>query len=251
MTRIRLSDPRRGDVRNLGLSAHVVAQDTLFDEQLPRYVRERSGQFWTPVAVASRVAAIFRQRGATRILDVGCGPGKFCLVAGSRQPELDVHGIDQRSRLVRLGSRLARQLGTPNVRFSVADATAVPWDAYDGFYFFNPFCENVMQRSERFDHKVPLSTPRFGAELLRVERLLEQAAPGTVVVTYFGLGGPIPSSYELVSDERAGAVRLRTWVQGRRRRSGSAWLETVGKVMSVSRRDMHRVLATLASKATS
>jgi predicted RNA methylase len=223
----------------------VLAQDRSFDDQFPRYVRERSSQYWTPVAVAAQAAAIFRARGATRILDVGCGPGKFCVVAGCEQRDLEVHGIEQRSRLVRLGARLARQLGARNVRFSVADVTAVPWDGYDGFYFFNPFGENVMQRSEQFDNKVTLSTFRFGSELLRVECLLEQAPVGTVVVTYCGLGGPIPASYELVADERAGTDRLRTWVQGPRRWSTSAWLESVGSVMSVSRSDMHCALAAL------
>jgi len=223
----------------------IFEQDTLFDEQFPRYVRERSSQYWTPVAVAARAAAIFRARGATRVLDVGCGPGKFCLVAGCLQPELELHGVEQRSRLVRLGSGLARRLDARNVRFSAGDVTAVPWADYDGFYFFNPFSENVMRPSEQFDDKVPLSTQRFGTELLIVESLLEQARVGAVLVTYFGLGGPIPASYELVADECSGTDRLRTWVQGAHRRSSSAWLETVDSVMSVSRSDLHCALASL------
>ena len=228
-----------------GVSRSIFEQDALFDEQFPDYVRERSSQYWTPVAVAAHAAAIFRERGARRILDVGCGPGKFCLVAGSRQPELEMHGIDQRPRLVRLGTRLAERLDARNVRFSAGDVTGIPWDDYDGFYFFNPFSENVMLPSEQFDDSVPLSSLRFGTELLLVESLLERAPVGTVLVTYFGLGGPIPASYELVADECSGADRLRTWVQGPRRRPSSAWLETVDSVMSVSRSDMHYALASL------
>ncbi|HEY0465790.1 MAG TPA: hypothetical protein VGC79_16365, partial [Polyangiaceae bacterium] len=60
-------------------SCSILTDDSLFDAQFPRYVRERSAQYWTPVAVAARAAAIFREQGATRILDVGCGPGKFCV----------------------------------------------------------------------------------------------------------------------------------------------------------------------------
>jgi SAM-dependent methyltransferase len=220
-------------------------QDALFDEQFPRYVRERSRQYWTPVAVATHAATLFRERGARRILDVGCGPGKFCLVAGCVEPELEWHGVDQRSRLVRVGSGLARRLNVGNVRFSIGDVTAMPWDGFDGFYFFNPFSENVMQPSERFDDRVALSTHRFGTDLLLVESLLEQARVGTVLVTYFGLGGPIPASYELVADECSGADRLRTWVQGPCRRPSSAWLETLDTVISVSRSDIHCALASL------
>jgi SAM-dependent methyltransferase len=223
----------------------IFERDALFDEQFPRYVRERSSQYWTPVAVAARAAGIFRARGAMRVLDVGCGPGKFCLVAGCLERELDIHGVEQRSRLVRLGSNLARRLNARNVRLSTGDVTAMPWDDYDGFYFFNPFSENVMRPSEQFDDKVPLSTLRFGTDLLLVESLLDQARPGTVLVTYFGLGGPIPDSYELVADECFGADRLRTWVQGPGGRASSAWLETVDRVISVSRSDMHCALASL------
>jgi len=234
-----------------GLAATVCAQDALFDQQFPRYVRERSSQYWTPVAVAARAAIIFRERGARRILDVGCGPGKFCLIAGRSQPELEMHGVEQRSRLVRLGSGLARRLNARNVRLSAGDVTTMPWDVYDGFYFFNPFSENIMRPSDQFDHKVPLSTLRFGTELLLVESLLEQARVGTVLVTYFGLGGPIPASYELVADECAGADRLRTWIQGPSRRPSSTWIETVDSVISVSRSDMRCALASLIKDGTS
>ena len=67
----------------------------------------------------------------------------------------------------------------------------------------------------------------------------------SILVTYYGLGGPIPASYELVANECFGGDRLRTWVQGSRRQSSSAWLETVDSVMSVSRSDMHCALASL------
>jgi hypothetical protein len=55
-------------------SAGIFAEDSSFDATFPRYVRERSARYWTPVAVAARAAAIFREQGATRILDVGCDP---------------------------------------------------------------------------------------------------------------------------------------------------------------------------------
>lgn len=222
-----------------------ISSDALFDRELPRYVRDRSRQYWTPVAVAARVAASFREWGAGRVLDVGCGPGKFCVVAACLQPELQFHGIDRRQRLVRLGTRLARRFGADNVRLSAGDVTQMQWEHYDGFYFFNPFAESTFEACERFDDTVDLSMVRFGSELLRVESLLEKASPGTVVVTYHGLGGPIPASYELVADERAGSDRIRTWVQGPARSSRWAWLETLGGVRQLSRRELHDTLSSL------
>ena len=219
--------------------------DEEFDQQFPRYVRERSHQYWTPVAVAARAAAGFALQGAKRILDVGSGPGKFCIVAGCLRPGLDLHGIEQRPRLVRLGTRLANQFGASNVRFSAGDATRVAWDQYDGFYFFNPFAENTFDSHERFDQEVQLSRERLGAELLRAEALLASARVGTVVVTYHGLGGAIPSSYELVSDEHAGTDRVRMWVKRARQPTTWAWYEMRRSVVRIARRDMNAVLASL------
>jgi predicted RNA methylase len=233
--------PRRWEDTGSG----TAPEDASFDRQLPRRIRARSRQYWTPVAVAIRVAARFRNHCARSILDVGCGPGKFCIVAGCLDPKFAVHGIDQRPRLVRHGARLARKLGAHNVRLSVGDVTRMSWDAYQGLYFFNPFAENIFHKQDRFDEEVQLSALRFASELLRVERLLERARVGTVVVTYHGLGGPIPSSYELVTDERAGSDHVRTWIQRQRPDSRWVWLEMQDAVLRVARRDLHSALASL------
>jgi SAM-dependent methyltransferase len=222
--------------------------DELFDSQLPHYVRERSRRFWTPVAVAARAAASFSEQGARRILDVGCGPGKFCVVAGHVHPELDLHGIEQRPRLVRLGARLVRHFGARNVRLSTGDATLVSPEGYDGFYFFNPFAENVFDASDRFDDRVSLSVKRYGEELLRTKSLLATARVGTVVVTYHGIGGGIPSNYELVADERAGSDRLRTWVRRSEQPCDWSWFEADSGLVQVSNRDICRVLEALGSE---
>ena len=218
-----------------GQAVLAIFDDTSFDQALPRYERERSGQYWTPVAVSARVAAIFAERGARKVLDVGCGPGKFCIVAGALRPGLHVRGIEQRSRLVRLGRRLVRQYGLQNVELSAGDATKVSWDGFDGLYFFNPFIESSLSPAYRFDDEVDHSKRRFGSELLRVESLLARAPLGTTFVTYHGLGGPIPCSYELVGEERAGSDKIRTWVKGAEAVTDWLWLETINRVTRVSR----------------
>jgi SAM-dependent methyltransferase len=225
----------------------AILDDATFDHALPRYERERSDQFWSPVAVSARAADILSERGARRILDVGCGPGKFCTVAGALHPELTVRGIEQRTRLVRLGKRLAQRFDLQNVELSSGDATKVSWDAFDGFYFFNPFIESTLSPGYRFDDSVDHSKRRFGAELLRVESLLARAPIGTVFVTYHGLGGPIPSSYALVGEERAGTDKLRTWVKGKGSATDWLWFETLSRVTRVSRARVRSAQARLLS----
>jgi SAM-dependent methyltransferase len=228
--------------------ALAIFDDACFDQALPRYERDRSSQYWTPVAVSARVAAIFSERGARKVLDVGCGPGKFCVVAGALRPGLHVSGIEQRSRLVRLGKRLVRKFGLRNVELSTGDATKLSWDDFDALYFFNPFIESTFSPAFRFDDDVVHSKRRFGAELLRVESLLARAPLGTMFVTYHGLGGPIPSSYELVGEERAGTDKIRTWVKGENACKDWLWLETTNRVIRVSRTRVRIAQARLLSE---
>jgi SAM-dependent methyltransferase len=225
--------------------SQLLHDDKAFDAQLPRYERERSRQHWTPVSVAACAARAFSAFGAKRILDVGSGPGKFCVVAGCLQPELRMYGVEQRPRLVRVGRRMARHFDAPNVQFFAGNATLQPWEEYDGFYFFNPFAESIFEDSDRFDDRVSFSTMRFGVELLRAESKLARARVGTVVVTYHGLGGAIPSTFELVSDEAAGSDRVRTWVQRRLQPATWAWFETSSAIVRVSKNHMHEALVSL------
>jgi SAM-dependent methyltransferase len=217
------------------IEAVTVPDDILFDRALPLRARRRSREFWTPASVAAHAAAIFSERNARRILDVGCGPGKFCIVAACSQPQLEFDGMDRRRRLVQIGRGLARRFGAVNVRLSIGDATTVSWEGYDGLYFFNPFAENVFEPPDRFDCGVDLSTARFVEELQRIDRLLQPMPLGTVVVTYHGLGGPIPSSYRLADDEKVGSGRIRTWVQGPRPVADWVWFDGASSVIPLVR----------------
>lgn len=210
------------------LPAGFLTDDQQFDELLPPQPRRRSRHYWTPVAVASLAAQRLVEHGARNVLDVGCGPGKFCLVAAAQCPELQLHGIDQRPELVATATELGQRLGITNASFAVGDATAVAWDTYDGLYFFNPFAENTVDAFDRYDTTVYMSQAKREYELLCVDRLLKAAPLGTVMVTYNGLGAPIPSSYELVMDEPAGTEYLRTWVRRRPAEESWSWIEIDG-----------------------
>jgi SAM-dependent methyltransferase len=224
----------------------VLASDQRFDAHLPHRARLRADQYWTPVSVAARAAELFRSHRARTILDVGCGPGKFCLAAGSAAPELHFEGVEQRVGLVNAARRLARQLNVKNVHFSLANALEISWDRFDGFYFFNPFVENVFSRPTQFDATVELSMLRFAWDLIQVEHLLAGARVGAVIVTYHGLGGPIPSCFELVHTEAAGTDQLRVWLKRRRRTEAWCWVDSEREVTKAVRQDVYDALVQLA-----
>ncbi|MGK3994789.1 methyltransferase domain-containing protein [Sorangium sp. So ce1024] len=187
--------------------------DGVFDALYAAPIRARSQRYWTTTDVARQAASLFARHNARRVLDIGSGPGKFCLVAACARPDIEFTGVEHRAHLVDAARAAAQRLGLPNVRFIRADATDPAWFGFDGFYLYNPFAENLYSVADHFDDTVELSRRRFMDDVGRVIRSLARVATGTCVVTYNGFGGPIPSTFELVHAERAGCDWLRLWVK--------------------------------------
>lgn len=210
--------PRVAAVRE-ALAQRLPVCDRDFDGVYPSWAQAASPRFWTPVRVALDAAALFEQAGAKSVLDVGSGVGKFAVVAGLASG-LDITGVEQRAYLVHSARRAAERYGA-RVKFVCASIEQVDPRAYDAFYFFNPFGENLVSPGERLDDTVTLSGQRFGCDVERVERWLEDAAVGTSVVTYNGFGGRIPASYDLVLARPAGHRRVRLWTKRRSAEPGA------------------------------
>lgn len=197
--------------RTLGRGELVA--DRVFDDVFPLDVRARSAVYWTPVEVAVRAATLLATRPRATILDVGAGVGKFCIVAAAAV-DADVRGIEHRPHLVQIARDAASKLGVTATfdhgTVSERDAAAV-----DGFYFFNPFGENLCPGADRLDGTVELGRERFTRDLEATMQMLSKARVGARVVTFCGLGGDLPRSYDLVSTERCGGGKLELWVKQR------------------------------------
>ncbi len=134
--------------------------DIAFDTVYPAEIRRISRRFWTPVSVATRAARLFADAGAKRVLDVGAGVGKFVLVAAEAAPEIQFVGIEQRRHLVDVATRACEALRRGNARFKAGDVTRMGWSAFDGFYLFNPFAENLFENGDCIDKRVELLHPQ-------------------------------------------------------------------------------------------
>jgi SAM-dependent methyltransferase len=209
-------------------SQSYASDDTRFDAIYPARIRRISRRFWTPVAVARAAAALFVEAGAHHVLDVGSGVGKFVLATALAAPKLQLVGVEQRPHLVAIADRARDELGTGNARFAVGDATAIPWDGFDGLYLFNILAENLFHLGDRIDDEVELSAQRFKREKVRIERALRRMPLGTALVTYHGSSTRIPACYELRGLEQAGTDWVRLWVKSSESDDGSHFQEADG-----------------------
>ena len=203
----------------------AMRREDAFDLVYPAMIRSLSPRFWTPVDVARRAAQLFRNAGVGTVLDVGAGVGKFALVAATAVPEIHFVGVEQRDRLVELARLAATKMRVPNASFLLGDAFDAPWTAFGGFYFFNPFAENLFDKSDHIDDQVLLTRERFLHDVLCVENALRACRIGTAVVTYHGMGAPIPACFELRQAERARSDWLRLWVKNQATDDGGFFLE--------------------------
>jgi len=183
--------------------------DQAFDRLLPDHLRVLSHKYWTPVDVAIRATSLLSPTSATRILDVGSGVGKLCVV-GAMSSSGMWYGVEQHEPLVHAARMLASTLGVAKrTMFLHGDALAVDWHAFDAIYLYNPF-ESPLSDVDPRQHMVA-----FRALVAEVEYRLATLRDRVRVITLNGFGGAMPTSYELVYHERISAVglNLALWVQ--------------------------------------
>ncbi|MGL5016933.1 MAG: class I SAM-dependent methyltransferase [Luteolibacter sp.] len=185
--------------------------DHEFDQILPKRVREFSAFHWTTVEVCRHAAAWLVAEPGTRVLDVGCGPGKFCAI-GAFTTAGHFTGVEQRKRLCRTAWDMLDHYCIPRVQILHANVMELSFSGFDAFYFFNPFEENLAPEL-RIDDEVPVKIELYGNYIDYVRRQLSQVRMGTRVVTFWGSCHEIPPSFDC--EETAFDGKLRLWVKRR------------------------------------
>jgi protein-L-isoaspartate O-methyltransferase len=190
-------------------------EDDVFDHQFPRRIQVHSSVHLTPVAVARCAARLLAPRPGMRVLDVGSGPGKFCVVAAREVPEATFVGVELRPHLVHMARKLASRVGVRNVSFVHANAMDVDWSAFDAFYLYNPFAEQLHDDAFLLDRSLSFEPSKFVEYVAAARQRLAAAAIGTRVVTYHSFGAPTPQGYDLVESHAIGTDQLELWIKTR------------------------------------
>jgi len=174
--------------------------DVEFHQLYPSFIRELACMHWTPLSIARRVVQFLAPVGCAKILDIGSGVGKFCLVASYYKPDAQFFGIEQRKSLVELANEAKSILSLQNVSFRYGNFTQLDLKQYDHFYLYNPFFENFEQ-AERIDDAILYSESLYNYYNQYLYKQLEDLPAGTRVATYCSWDEEIPTGYQLINTE--------------------------------------------------
>jgi SAM-dependent methyltransferase len=193
-------------------SSDPLSSDSAFDGAYDRRIRELSEQHWTPVRVAARAAYLLTKAGATRILDVGSGVGKFCIV-GALTTQAQFVGVERREHLVAIARQTATRFNAERATFVHAAADTFSFEGFNGIYLYNPFYEQISKLMIQIDEGIERSSDTYRQFVGSTVSKLATLAPPVAILTYNGFGGVMPSDYTFSGDEPAGGDRLELWVK--------------------------------------
>jgi hypothetical protein len=195
------------------LRAGDPVSDEEFDAVYPPAVRAASARHWTPVQVARRAAQLLTETGgAARVLDIGAGPGKFCIV-GALCTSGSFTGVEQRLNLVEAALAATPRFGAQRARVVHANLLDFDCSGFDGFYFYNPFREQIELDDDPIDGNLERSQENFKSYIATTIATLIRAPVGTAVVTFHGFGGRMPPQYRRVITQMVNGGELALWIR--------------------------------------
>jgi len=194
-----------------GFKEEKSISDAYFDKIYPPLPNRASYTHWTPIEVIKKIVSLISPNSKARILDIGSGSGKFCLVGALLRPDLHFTGVELRTELTDISEDLADQFELTNTRFINSNAMEINWKGYDILYFFNPFWEDHLPNELKIDSKVPIRKEEFDSFVKEVSQRLEKLRKGTQVITYHGFGGKFPPSYDCLKFESCGTDQVELW----------------------------------------
>jgi len=173
------------------------SSDQYFDQLYPDSISALASRHWTPLTIAKEAANFLAVGSNTRILDIGSGVGKFCIIGAKFHPNALFTGIEQRSSLNQIAQSVSKQLSIQNVEFLTANFTEINLAQYQHFYFYNAFYENLID-NDSIDDAIEQRPELFNLYNQKLYKQLKKLPAGTRIATFHSSENEIPDSYQVV-----------------------------------------------------
>ena len=167
-----------------------------FDQLYTQSIQEIAVFHFTLVEVALAAAAFLVDAPTSKVLDIGAGAGKFCLI-GAATTNGHFTGIELRTNLVNIAQDLSKEYRLNNTTFIKDNITNIDFKDYSAFYHFNAFYENIDPSGE-IDQAIPLDKKLYTSYSQYVKDQLRLMPVGTKLATYFSYKDEVPTCYKVV-----------------------------------------------------
>lgn len=180
--------------------------DLLFETYLPAALREKSLRHFTPTEVIEKAVDFLCHLRKNKILDIGSGAGKFCIIGAKRKRSDQFYGVEIRENLWAEAERIAKEWNLNNVHFLHQNITETSFRGYTGYYYFNPFYEN-MEPENSLNNDLEFHPNKYSSYSGRVFREMEKQPIGTRIATFHIPEGSLPSEYHLIDQYFDGSLQ--------------------------------------------
>lgn len=188
-------------------------QDLEFDDIFPAYYRIVSDIHWSSIEVARQIASWLSDKPKLRLIDIGCGVGKLCLLLRLLTKH-EIYGIEQRVNLVRIARTIIDQNNLKQISIKSMNMIDLDWSEYDIYYLYNPFQEHQIGNGfSVIENNIDLDPKYFAQYTSEVFRQLAWAERGKMLITYHGFGGRMPPSWRMVTSKQIDNGHLELWLK--------------------------------------
>jgi len=177
------------------LKLNIDISDNDFNVIYPPKISSLATKHWSSVSVSKLASNFLVDRPGTKVLDIGSGAGKFCMI-GATNTKGHFTGVEQREELVKLSTQLSESYRINNVKFIHANIMSISFADYDAFYFYNSFYENI-DVLNRIDDSVRLGVQLYHRYSIHLVEQLASLRVGTRLVTFCSSLSVIPESFQL------------------------------------------------------
>ncbi|MBA4056424.1 MAG: SAM-dependent methyltransferase [Marivirga sp.] len=188
------------------LKLNIDITDYDFNAIYPEKVSNLARKHWSSVSVSKLASEFLVDRPGTKVLDIGSGAGKFCMI-GATNTKGHFTGVEQRHELAELSTRIAQSYQIHNAKFIHANITSINFSDYDAFYFYNSFYENI-DRVNKIDDTVILDIKLYHLYSVHIVEQFASLPLGARLVTYCSPLNIIPQTFKLQDSSNGGLLKF-------------------------------------------
>lgn len=181
------------------LRSGLDVDDEEFDAIYSKRIRKISEIHFTPVKVAQVASRFLVGKPGERVLDIGSGAGKFCMVGAACTQGCFI-GVEQRKDLHRLAQKLSNRFQLSHIDHIHSNIMDLDFEAFDAVYYYNSFYENIFQASA-IDQSLALDKTLYSLYTQYMREQLSKMPLGTRLATYFSFMDEVPAGYKVMDTD--------------------------------------------------